>query len=168
MLNDTAKTFIAPEVLSRPAECHGNFSKETRMSNRGEMSLPPESNGLNGPHIAEILRPFRERIENIDHELAVLLADRFRTCCEVARIKHTEGISMMQPDRIAAVCASYAERGRALGVSPEFMLQLAGLIIGEACRLEGEIIDEPVKRPRCPRGTPQSWVGSSRRRADSG
>jgi 4-amino-4-deoxychorismate mutase len=51
---------------------------------------------------------------------------------------------MAQLGRIAAVCASYAERGRALGVSPALMRQLAELIIGEACRLEAEILDEPA------------------------
>lgn len=115
------------------------------MSDRSKRSRQPaRSDGLQNSHPTETLRPLRERIDNIDHELAVLLAERFRMCCEVARVKQTEGISMMQPDRVTAVFASYAERGRALGVSPEFMVQVAGLIIEEACRLESEIIDEQV------------------------
>ncbi|GLZ31505.1 hypothetical protein Lesp02_36930 [Lentzea sp. NBRC 105346] len=88
----------------------------------------------------EILRPFRERIEVLDGRLAELIADRLKVCSEVARVKKAEGIPMMQPDRVAAVRAAYAERGRALGVSPDFMSELARLLIDEACRLEDEII----------------------------
>jgi 4-amino-4-deoxychorismate mutase len=114
------------------------------MSERRGTRLAPETQGTRGSDVAQILRPFRERIDTTDNELALLLVDRFRICCEVARVKQAEGIAMMQPDRIAAVCASYAERGRALGVSPALMRQLAELIIGEACRLEAEILDEPA------------------------
>ncbi|TWP48861.1 chorismate mutase [Lentzea tibetensis] len=88
----------------------------------------------------EILRPFRERIEVLDGQLAALIADRLRVCGEVAAVKKAEGIPMMQPDRVRAVCRAYAERGRALGVSPDFMAELATLLINEACRLEDEII----------------------------
>lgn len=88
----------------------------------------------------EILRPFRERIELLDGQLATLIADRLRVCSEVAAVKKAEGIPMMQPDRVRAVCAAYAERGKELGVSPDFMAELATLLINEACRLEDEII----------------------------
>ncbi|PRY45182.1 chorismate mutase [Umezawaea tangerina] len=94
----------------------------------------------------EILRSFRERIESLDEQLAVLIADRLAVCSEVALVKKAEGIPMMQPDRVAAVRAAYADRGRALGVSPEFMSELASLLISEACRLEDEIIDGPGVR----------------------
>jgi 4-amino-4-deoxychorismate mutase len=50
---------------------------------------------------------------------------------------------MMQPERVATVRSAYAERGRELGVSPDFMTRFAVLLIDEACRLENEIIDEP-------------------------
>lgn len=89
----------------------------------------------------EILRPFRERIESLDEQIAALIADRLEVCSEVARVKRSEGIPMMQPDRVAAVRSAYAERGRALGVSPVFMSELASLLISEACRVEDEIID---------------------------
>jgi len=92
----------------------------------------------------EILQPFRERIENLDTELAALVADRLRLCSEVARVKKAEGIPMMQPERVAAVRRAYADRGRRLGISPEFMSRLADLLIDEACRMEDEIIDDQL------------------------
>jgi chorismate mutase len=58
-------------------------------------------------------------------------------------VKKAEGIPMMQPERVATVRSAYAERGRELGVSPDFMTRFAVLLIDEACRLENEIIDEP-------------------------
>jgi 4-amino-4-deoxychorismate mutase len=92
----------------------------------------------------EILRPFRERIEHLDEQLAALIAERLEVCSEVALVKKAEGIPMMQPDRVLAVRSAYAERGRALGVSPDFMSRLAALLIEEACRLEDRIIDGPT------------------------
>ncbi|WP_329791251.1 chorismate mutase [Lentzea sp. DG1S-22] len=90
------------------------------------------------------LRPFRSRIEKLDEALAEIVADRLRVCAEVAAVKKAEGIPMMQPQRVAAVCDAYARRGRESGVSESFMRDMAMLIIGEACRLEDEIIeDEP-------------------------
>lgn len=91
----------------------------------------------------EILRPFRERIEHLDEQLAVLIAERLKVCSEVALVKKARGIPMMQPDRVRAVSSAYAERGRTLGVSPEFMSRLALLLIDEACQLEDRIIDGP-------------------------
>lgn len=79
----------------------------------------------------------------MDEQIAVLIAARMAVCSEVAFVKKAEGIPMMQPDRVAAVRAAYAERGRALGVSPEFMSELALLLISEMCRLEDAIIDGP-------------------------
>ncbi|MFD4636541.1 chorismate mutase [Lentzea sp. NPDC058436] len=88
------------------------------------------------------LRPFRSRIEELDEALAGIVAERLRVCAEVAAVKKNEGIPMMQPQRVAAVCDAYARRGRESGVSESFMRDMAMLIIGEACRLEDEIIDE--------------------------
>ncbi|WP_051806997.1 chorismate mutase [Streptomyces sp. NRRL F-2664] len=92
----------------------------------------------------EVLRPFRERLETLDQQLAELVAARLTVCCEVAEVKRTHGIPMMQPHRVTAVREAYAARGERLGLSPDFMRSLATLLIDEACRLEDEIIDAPA------------------------
>ncbi len=89
----------------------------------------------------DVLRPYRSRIEELDEALAGIVAERLRVCAEVAVVKKAEGIPMMQPQRVEAVCAAYALRGRELGVSESFMRGLAMLLIDEACRLEDEIIE---------------------------
>jgi chorismate mutase len=96
----------------------------------------------------EILRPFREQIESLDEQLAKLIADRLALCAEVARVKHAEGIPMMQPERVVAVRSAYVERGRALGVSPQFMSKVASLLIDEACRLESDVINRAATGSR--------------------
>jgi len=89
---------------------------------------------------ATTLKPFRDRLEELDQQLARLLAQRFDICREVADTKRAAGIPMMQPERVEQVKQAYAARGRELGVDPAFMYALASLVIGEACRLEDDII----------------------------
>ncbi|MFB7173625.1 chorismate mutase [Streptomyces sp. NPDC056254] len=91
----------------------------------------------------EVLRPFRERLEALDQQLAELVAARLAVCCEVAEAKRANGIPMMQPQRVTAVREAYAARGERLDLSPDFMRSLATLLIDEACRLEDEIIGSP-------------------------
>lgn len=88
-----------------------------------------------------VLRPYRERLEALDQQLAEVVAARLAICREVAEVKRDNDIPMMQPDRVHAVREAYADRGRRIGVDPEFMRSLASLLIDEACRLEDEIID---------------------------
>ncbi|MEU9163357.1 chorismate mutase [Streptomyces sp. NPDC048424] len=92
----------------------------------------------------DVLRPFRERLEALDGQLAELVAARLAICCEVAEVKRANGIPMMQPQRVTTVREAYAARGERLNLSPEFMRSLATLLIDEACRLEDEIIDAPA------------------------
>ncbi|WP_440901073.1 chorismate mutase [Actinosynnema sp.] len=98
--------------------------------------------------MAEVLGPFRERINQLDEQLAEVVAARLRVCAEVAAVKKTKGIPMMQPDRGDAVREAYAARGSRMGISPEFMRQLAAMIVAEACRVEDEIIDGDTESHR--------------------
>ncbi|MGP3953560.1 chorismate mutase [Streptomyces sp. 7N604] len=93
-----------------------------------------------------VLRPYRERLEALDQQLAELVAARLAICCEVAEVKRANGIPMMQPQRVHTVREAYAARGGRLNLSADFMRSLATLLIDEACRLEDEIIDgSPAK-----------------------
>ncbi len=90
---------------------------------------------------AEHLAEFRERLNGIDEQLIGLLGERFEICQEVADVKKERGIPMMQSGRVDEVKARCKKLGEQHRVAPEFVEDLYTLIIGEACRLEDEIID---------------------------
>jgi cytochrome P450/chorismate mutase len=86
---------------------------------------------------------FRERLDPIDEEIARLLGERFQICREVAEYKSEHGIPMMQPERVAQVCARYLARGAEAGLPEEFTAELFELLIGATCKLEDELMAEP-------------------------
>ena len=58
------------------------------------------------------LESYRDRLDEIDDQIAHLLGERFDICRAVAHYKSAHDIPMMQPDRVAAVRARYLARGR--------------------------------------------------------
>lgn len=89
------------------------------------------------------LEGFRERLDPIDEEISRLLGERFQICREVAEYKSEYGIPMMQPERVAEVCARYVARGNAVGLPEDFSAALFELLIGATCKLEDELMEEP-------------------------
>lgn len=88
------------------------------------------------------LGQFRERLDPIDEEISRLLGERFQICREVAEYKSEHGIPMMQPERVAEVCARYLARGAAAGLPEDFSAELFELLIGATCKLEDELMGE--------------------------
>lgn len=84
---------------------------------------------------------FRDEIDDLDRRLVALIGRRYEICRQVAEHKRSNGIPMMQSGRVEQVKARVAELGVQHGVNPELLRQLYALIIGEAWRLEDEIID---------------------------
>jgi methylmalonyl-CoA epimerase len=93
-----------------------------------------------GAQQTDALAAFRERIDRVDEQLLSALAERTAICREVAEHKRTQGIPMMQPDRVAAVEARWAELAAAHGVEEQFARSLARAVVAESCRIEDEII----------------------------
>ncbi len=89
----------------------------------------------------EDLSNFRRALDSIDTQLIELLGQRFDVCRQVANYKKQYKVPMMQPDRVKEVLRRNAELAKNHAVSPEFVRELYTLVIGEACRLEDEIID---------------------------
>lgn len=89
------------------------------------------------------LEDFRKQIDRIDAVLIEAVGKRLGICNQVAHFKREHGIPMMQPGRVEHVKERMAEIGKTHGLRPEFVRELYGLIIGEACKLEDEIIDAP-------------------------
>jgi 4-amino-4-deoxychorismate mutase len=90
------------------------------------------------------LETLRAELDRVDSKLVETLGRRFQICCEIARVKQAEQIPMMQTDRISLVKKRAAEIGQGLGIREDFIEKLYDLVIGEACRLEQEIIDTPA------------------------
>jgi len=87
------------------------------------------------------LEPFRRRLDQLDDEIARLFGERFEICREVAHHKQTEGIPMMQPERVAEVRARYLARGAEADLPADFTADLFDLLIGATCKAEDELMD---------------------------
>lgn len=96
------------------------------------------------------LAGFRTELNAVDSEIIQLIARRFGICRAVAHYKREHGIPMMQPARVVEVKERCAQMARERGVDPDFARRLYGMIIDEACRMEDEIIDDPVIRMASP------------------
>lgn len=86
--------------------------------------------------MVEVLAPLRSEIDAIDDEIVALLGRRLAVVHRVAAVKAEAGLPAILPDRIEAVKALAAERGKAYGLDPEFVTRLYQMIIDEACRVE--------------------------------
>jgi len=89
----------------------------------------------------EDLSNFRTALDHIDAQLIELLGQRFEVCRKVADFKRQNEVPMMQPGRVKEVLRRNAELAESHSVNPDFVQELYTLVIGEACRLEDEIID---------------------------
>jgi chorismate mutase len=96
------------------------------------------------------LAGFRGELNAVDAEIVRLLGRRYGICRAVAHYKREHGIPMMQPGRVAEVKERCAQMAREHGMDPDFARRLYGMIIDEACRMEDEIIDDPVVRLASP------------------
>lgn len=89
---------------------------------------------------ASALAAFRERIDRVDERLLSALAERTAICREVAELKRAQHIAMMQPDRVAAVEARWAELAAERGLDEDFARSLARAVVAESCRIEGTMM----------------------------
>jgi chorismate mutase-like protein len=91
---------------------------------------------------ASALASFRERIDRVDEQLLSALAERTAICREVAEHKREQGIAMMQPDRVAAVEARWAELAAERRLDEDFARSLARAVVAENCRIEGTMMSD--------------------------
>lgn len=82
----------------------------------------------------------RQEIDALDAQIMALIGRRLEICRGVAAYKAEHDMPMMQPARVAAVKQRCADLGKHHGVAEPFTHALYTLIIGEACRLEDDII----------------------------
>jgi chorismate mutase len=86
------------------------------------------------------LDSFRDRLDELDDQIAELLGERFAICREIAGFKRAHGVAMMQPERVAQVRERYLRRGADVELPPDFTRELFELLIAATCRMEDELI----------------------------
>ena len=95
--------------------------------------------------IAEILAPFRKRIDALDDRIVDLLVERFGIIHEVGLFKAERGIPAVLPDRVTQVRERCAERAAAKGISGDVVRKVYELLIASACEIEKKIISERAR-----------------------
>ena len=88
----------------------------------------------------KLLAVERARIDELDSELIRIIGERVKVCMSIARIKSEADIPMMQPGRLSAVRERLVGEGKAVGLRPEFVVELHGTVTRETCRIEDELM----------------------------
>ncbi|HSZ70735.1 MAG TPA: chorismate mutase [Solirubrobacteraceae bacterium] len=102
-----------------------------------ERPRPGSAGGAGG------LAPFRQRLDELDEQIARLFGERFAICRDVALYKREHDIPMMQPQRVAEVRSRYLARGAEVALPADFIAELFELLIDATCRMEDELIEAP-------------------------
>jgi chorismate mutase len=90
---------------------------------------------------AQVLKPFRRKIDNLDQKIIDLIAERFATVRQVARVKSGYDIPAFLTGRVNEVRENAIKRGTRKGVDPEFLWALYSLMIYHSCAVEENIHD---------------------------
>lgn len=78
----------------------------------------------------------RSRIDDLDRQLLVILAERLAVCHDVARIKESRDLPIIQPRRVRDVVTSRRQEAIDLGVDPDFAEQVMRVVLAETHRIE--------------------------------
>jgi len=89
-----------------------------------------------GISVEKELETLRREIDSLDQEILTLLSKRLALVKKIGTIKHREGISVYQPERIKEVLATRCRNGEKLGLKKKFVRELYEFLI--ACSMEEE------------------------------
>ncbi len=89
--------------------------------------------------IAEILAPYRQRINDLDTQIIALLRKRYDVIEEVGHLKAREGIDPVLPDRVDEVRERAAALAAEAGLDEDFIRHLYAQLIDHSCNLEDKI-----------------------------
>jgi len=90
----------------------------------------------------EILKPYRQRINDLDDQIVDLLVARTEVIREVAHLKFKEEIPAILQDRVDEVRERNAARAESKGLDPELVRELYARLIDYSCNLEIEMMEE--------------------------
>lgn len=90
----------------------------------------------------EILKPFRQKIDDLDEQIITLIAERFKVVHQVGEAKAAHNISTVQPKRMEEVLDRVATLAIDRGLDPELARRLYSNMIDHAHTLEFVITGE--------------------------
>lgn len=96
----------------------------------------------------EILKPYRQRINDLDDQIIDLLVKRTQVIREVGQLKYDNDIPAVLQDRVDEVRERAAARAEEQGLDPEIVRTLYRLLIDYSCNLEDEIKDDLAQDTR--------------------
>lgn len=89
--------------------------------------------------IAEIMKPYRKRIDDLDDQIIDLLAERTGVIREVGRLKHEKNIPSVIQSRVDEVRERAVLRAAKKGLDENLIRQFYASLIDYSCNLEDEI-----------------------------
>lgn len=89
----------------------------------------------------EILKPYRDRIDELDDRIVDLLAERLEIVRDVGALKAREGIPAVLPERVEAVLTRTAARAADSRLDPGLVRGLYAALVEYCCELEEDIIE---------------------------
>lgn len=90
----------------------------------------------------EILKPYRDRIDQLDDKIVDLLVERAGIIHEVGHLKHRENIPSVLQDRVDEVRERAAARAAEKGLDPDLVREIYTRLIQFSCDLEDVIMAE--------------------------
>ena len=92
--------------------------------------------------IAQIMTPFRARIDELDKQILDLLRQRYDVIEEVGDFKAREGIPPVLQDRVDEVRENAARMAAEKNLDEAFIRDLYAQLIKHSCDLEQIILDQ--------------------------
>ncbi len=105
--------------------------------------IPAEKKDQTEKQLAEL----RALIDDKDHELLELLAERLQMVEEIGIIKKDNKISILQPERKNDISTDRKEKGTALGLKTEFVDKLFSILHQESVNIQQSIQKKEKNRP---------------------
>lgn len=95
------------------------------------------------------LLALRSRIDELDHQLLAIIAERLAVCHEVARIKEERDLPIIQPGRVRDVITDRRQVAIDVGMDPDFAEQVIRVVLAETHRIEvaGRRLDTAPHKP---------------------
>lgn len=87
----------------------------------------------------EWIKPYRQKINDLDDQIIDLLVERTKVIREVGHIKAEKNIPAVIPERVEEVRERNAKRAGEKGLDPQIVRELYTRLIDYSCNLEDEI-----------------------------
>ena len=86
------------------------------------------------------LKAFRERIDELDHQILDVIADRFKVAKNIGELKKEHNVAVFQSDRWNEMLSDSKIQGQKLGLSDEFVEKLLQLIHVESVEIQNQVM----------------------------